>query len=363
MRKMQLTRRSLVQSMAAGSAYLGLRGIAHAAGGEVIYGARGGISDDVFQQVIVAPFQQTSGIQVKNVPYPDLAKLQAMVQTGTVDLDVWEVDGKALRLMTSKGLLEPINYSLLPPNLDQDLVPGAVQSHGVGNVLFGAGIIYNKDVYKDAHPRSWAEFWDIEKFPGARTLPHPSYQITAFEAALLADGVEPQNIYPMDVDRAFRSFDKIKPSVTKFWTKAAEGLTLATSGNADLAMLTFGRVTALQQKEPTPLTVEMNQGIVTTAYWVIPKGAKNVENAHKLIAFFLDAKNQANYINAYPAFGPVNKNSTQYIDPKFEDIVVSSKTNSSKIVIVNDDWWASPAGNGKSNYEAILDRWNEWAGN
>src|SRR5262249_8740410 len=137
---------------------------------------------------------------------------------------------------------------------------------------------------------------------------------------------------------------------------------LVTSGNADFSMQTFGRIIALKQQDPkTPIEIEFNQGMAKMSYWCIPKGAKHVKNAHKFIAFFSDPKNHAAFINAYPAYGPVSKASTQYIDPKFEDLIVSSKKNAPGLVMVNDAWWAEEDGSGKSNFEKVLDRWNTWA--
>src|SRR3989442_1490871 len=37
--------------------------------------------------------------------------------------------------------------------------------------------------------------------------------------ALVADGVPPDKVFPMDVDRAFRKLDQIKPHVKVWWTQ------------------------------------------------------------------------------------------------------------------------------------------------
>src|SRR5215470_2323160 len=43
-----------------------------------------------------------------------------------------------------------------------------------------------------------------------------------FEEALLADGVAMDKLYAMDVDRALKSPDKIRPSLTTWWKEGAE---------------------------------------------------------------------------------------------------------------------------------------------
>jgi putative spermidine/putrescine transport system substrate-binding protein len=327
------------------------------------YGTRGGILEDIFRKAILSPLTAATGIQVKMVPYPEMAKVKAMVDTNTVDLDVWEVDGSQLSILGRRGLLEPIDYSLLPPDLKDDLLPGSIQKFGVGEVVFGAGIVYNSDRFtKQNHPRTWTEFWDLRRFAAPRTMPSPNYLIGPIEPALLADGVVPDQLYPLDVDRAFKSLDRVKPAIIKFWDTAADALNMMTSGNAELSMNTFGRAIASKQQNPkSPLEIEFNQGIAKLSYWVIPKGAKHVRNAHKFISFFCEPKNHAAYINAYPAYGPVSKKSTAFIDPKFEDIIITSAKNAPGIVMVNDAWWSEEDSGGKTNLEKVQERWASWA--
>ena len=34
----------------------------------------------------------------------------------------------------------------------------------------------------------------------------------------MADGVAPDKLYPLDVDRAFKKLEEIKPNITVWWT-------------------------------------------------------------------------------------------------------------------------------------------------
>lgn len=69
-------------------------------------------------------------------------------------------------------------------------------------------------------PKSWAEFWDIKALPGARTMADMASGAPNLELALISDGVPMDKVYPIDIDRAFRSMSRIKPAVTKFWAPA-----------------------------------------------------------------------------------------------------------------------------------------------
>jgi putative spermidine/putrescine transport system substrate-binding protein len=359
-----ISRRRMLKHVAGASMLLGAPAIVRAQDEEnvVVYGSRGGILEDIFRKVILEPLTAQTGLQVKMVPYPEMAKIKAMVETNSVDFDIWEPDGKEVSILGRRGLLEPIDYSLLQPDLREDLIDGSIQKYGVGEVVFGAGIVYNRDrIPKDQHPKTWTEFWDTAKFPGPRTMPDASYLISPLEPALLADGVGADKLYPLDLDRAFASLDRIKSTIVKFWNKAGEGMNLMTSKNADLAMQTFGRTIAVKREDPnSPLEIEFNQAMAKLAYWAIPKGAKHQRNAHKLIRFFCEPKNHAAFINAYPAYGPASKKSAEFIDPKNQELIISSPLNVSKLVMVNDVWWAEQDPSGQTNFERILERWNGW---
>ena len=70
-------------------------------------------------------------------------------------------------------------------------------------------------------PQSWADFWNLKEFPGKRTLGRISQSV--LEAALLADGVPFDKLYPIDVKRALEKIKEIK-SQTLFWRTAVEAI-------------------------------------------------------------------------------------------------------------------------------------------
>src|SRR5262249_2675249 len=134
-------------------------------------------------------------------------------------------------------------------------------------------------------PQNWAEFWDAAKFPGTRVL--QAGQLGAegpWEEALLADGVAPDKLYPLDLDRLFRSLAKIKPSIRKWWTVGSEVQQLFNDGIADIGMSYDGRL-AILQKGGKPIDIVYNQGKINWSSWCIPKGAPNAAAAKKFIAF------------------------------------------------------------------------------
>ena len=69
---------------------------------------------------------------------------------------------------------------------------------------------YRTDAFKGAIPVGWADFWNTSKFPGDRALGGAGPSSPELEFALMAAGVPPDKVYPIDIDTAFASYDKIK---------------------------------------------------------------------------------------------------------------------------------------------------------
>src|SRR3954468_18598962 len=59
---------------------------------QVIIGVGGGAWEAAQDVAYFGPFQEETGIEVVKVPFPDLAKYRAMVETGNVELDISDVD-------------------------------------------------------------------------------------------------------------------------------------------------------------------------------------------------------------------------------------------------------------------------------
>lgn len=88
-------------------------------------------------------------------------------------------------------------------------VPGACQEYGLLRTVGGVVIACDTKRHPTGqHPRSWADFWNVRKFPGRRALANGGSPLLAPAAALLTDGVPPDELFPMDLDRTFRAFSR-----------------------------------------------------------------------------------------------------------------------------------------------------------
>ena len=358
---MKRTLSSMLAALAVGTLPLLGGAPAHAQEQVLVIGVTGGVYEDVQRAVFFEPFTKATGIKIVTAPNPMAAKVKAMVEAKNTDIDLAELPQTDLLMLSRRGLLEDIDYSAIPKNIMETISPQqAIHKNGLGMFVWATGIAYNTKKYsQENHPKTWAEVWDVNKFPGARTLPTPSWLISAFEMALMADGVPQDKLYPLDIDRAFKSLEKIRPNVVKWYGGAAEAAQLIVDGHADLAGTSIGRMLATKERGGS-IDVEYNQGLAKINYWAIPKGAKNFKNAMKFIAFYHEPERLGQYANSYPALGPINKQAFPHVQASRLPTLATSPENWSKLAWVNEEWWATEDASGKTNFERVFARWNVW---
>jgi putative spermidine/putrescine transport system substrate-binding protein len=251
---------------------------------ELIFNGAGGTWQDNARKSWLTPFSEKAGVKVIDTFPFDIGKLQAMVKTNTTAWDLTDIPAAQVGLAVSSGLTEPIDYKIvqragLPADLFGD--------HYVVYSKFSTNLVYNSKKYGERKPASWADFWDVQKFPGPRSMrKHPSPNL---ELALIADGVPLDKLYPLDVDRAFKKLDQLKPDI-RWWTAGGQSVDLMTSGEADMGTMFHSRFYAIQN---SPLEMIWNQSAHGGVYFVVPKGAKNKEAAMKLVDFILQPESQA----------------------------------------------------------------------
>ena len=196
-------------------------------------------------------------------------------------------------------------------------------------------------------PDSWADFWDVEAFPGKRCM--PAWPRFNMEAALMADGVAKEDLYPLDMDRALAKLEEIKPHVTKWWTTSAQSPQLLLDGEADMCMAYTGS-TSILALEGAPIEVEWNEGFVYYDFFSIPKGAPNYENALKLLSWRLDAERAAELTSTYPVALP---SSLVYekADPEISRYWANRPENMEKAIEWSPEYWGAASGHGDMTNE------------
>lgn len=310
----------------------------------------GGTSSEGMVDSWVKPFQEATGVKVTTVNPTDYGKLRSQVESGNVSWDVVDVEGFFIYQGADEGLLEPLDPKQLGVQ-DSAFVsnlPDPMTRYGVVNYLTAYVIAYRKDGPK--HPTSWAEFFDPKKVPGRRMLYNWPYGM--LELALLGDGVPFDQLYPLDMDRAFAKMDAIKGDLA-FWNTGAESQQALVSGSADFVVPWNNRAGYLIQGGEA-IDIEWNENLQIRGGMVVPKGAPNAKAGMAFIGTSLDPQHQADMAKA-TGYGPVVTAANDLVDDSIRSWISTTPKNLEKTVgFIDDKWWAK-------NLTEASDRWTKWA--
>lgn len=318
---------------------------------EVLVRTPGGSYDEHRRKAIYEPFFKETGIRV--VPVASSAgKLVAMFKAGQMDLDVIETGDDILWLLEDAGALAPMPYGSFTRTDPAEIGAAFRRKHHVGLTVYADVMGFNTKAYPmGREPKNWAGFWDATAYPGPRGLADMSAGVPNLEFALLADGVKPDAIYPIDVERAFRSLSRIRPHVAKFWTSGAMAAQMLADKEAHLSAIWSSRANAARA-EGAPVAIQWNQNLVNLTATAITATARNMEAATKFVDYSLSAEVQSRLV-AVSKDIPVNEKAYGAIAPELIDPATRLPWTASKGMVKNTRWWAD-------NRQAVSEIWAKW---
>jgi len=321
------------------------------AAGKVVVRTIGGAYEEAVVKAIVEPFAKSTGIEVVKVP-ATLGKLLAMFESGNIELDIVDAGELGVLSLSQKGGLDKIDYKGWKLTNPEDIDPVLKRDDMVGDILFSSVLGYNSQVFPTGkQPKSWAQFWDLKKFEGPRMLADLASGAVDLEFALLADGVPKDKLYPIDLDRAFKSLDRVRPGIRKFWDTGALSAQMLTDKEVVLGSIWNGRLQAVADKG-APLAIEWNEAMLQPQFWAVMKGAKNAENAQRFIDFACQPQIQADVAKHIP-YGASNRQAYKLIPPDIGARLPSSPEHRAQAFLMNAKWWAD-------NRAKVSERWSQW---
>lgn len=345
-RRTFLTGASGMAAMAAGGSPVCAR-----AAGRVVVRTVGGSFEAAVTKAHFEPFTRATGIEVIKVPATQ-GKVLAMFESGNIEIDVMGSGELAMLQLSGKGALEPLHYESWKLTNVEDFDRDVVRKDMIALNYYSTVLGYNTQVFPTGkHPRNWTDFWDARRFPGPRMLADLVSGAIDLEFALLADGVPMNRLYPLDLDRGFKSLDRIRPLIRKFWDTGALSAQMLADREVVMGSIWNGRLQAVADKG-APLAVEWNQGMLQVHFWGVLKGARNRENAHRLIEFAMQAKNQAEQARHIP-YGPANRKAFAHVGADVAARLPSFPEHKARQFLMNAQWWAD-------HRSTVAERWSKW---
>ena len=316
---------------------------------EVVFNSSGGSYGEAIQKVFFTPFEQECGIKVQHVNSQRArdAQMRLYVQSGNLP---WDIGATYLirNFPSASGTgfyTSCRRVSGIP--LKQELIDGSYNEYGAWATPYSELLVYSTKSTPQGI-QSWADFWDVKKFPGPRIIANRPFMLIG---ALLADGVAPDKIYPLDIDRAFKKLDELRPSLRAFYAAPDQGVQGVANGEFVFGTTLSGRaVTAINSGQPIEMV--WNGAILHNSWTFILKGTPHPRAAEALLYYMQRADRQAQ-LAVLTGYTGGNKNATKGLDPKVVRMLPATQEHLSVASMVDAAWWAD------NNAKATA-RWDAW---
>ncbi|MGY4352983.1 putative spermidine/putrescine transport system substrate-binding protein [Bradyrhizobium sp. GM7.3] len=304
----------------------------------------GGSYADAMKKHWIAPFTKETGINVLVADGPDLAKLKAQTMMGRSEWDVFDAPGAMAVAGTKQGFWAPLDRNIIKS--DNLTLPIAADRAGL--YFYAGGIAFNPKTHPEGkHPTNFKEFFDTKAFPGRRALRSRISEM--LELALIADGVPPKQLYPLDIERGFRKLDTIKPFVTKWVEQTPQTITLLQNGEVDFSY-TYSNRAKVAKESNISIDFSLQQVIFGVAYFTVPKASVNKAEAMQFIAFTLKPDRQAALMDEMGII-PNNQQAIPLMSPASRQWLPDM--NGPNSAIIDDEWWAD-------NFDKLQTRFKQW---
>ena len=335
------------RALLAGAATASLARFAHAqANQRMVYANWGGSWEQAMKKAWWEPFTKETGIEIIGASGNTLGRLQAMEDARRVEWDLIEGLPELARVGAQKGLLEKLDFSIIDRGGIMQR-PEFLDDYSIPEVIFARILTYSTKLPEK--PRDWTAIFDTKRFPGKRAL-YNRVESGLLEMSLLADGVTPDQLYPLDVPRAFKKLDQIRNDVIWYET-VTQSEQLMRDGQASIGVLADGR--ALNVKNSgAPVDLLPEASILTWSVFVVPKDAPNKQASMRFLAWVLKLKPQVDIALAYN-YGPIVPKAWEQIPPDRLPIISGGPATAGKAVFQSAKWWAA-------NLEKTTEQFQQW---
>lgn len=323
---------------------------ANAQSKQLIVRTPGGPTALAMQKSYYDAFEKATGIKI--VPATSTAEpvsqVKAIVESGA---KTWDMAASFSRASIAQ-LLKEGDY-LEPHKLDGEAVVQQIpekfrNEFAIGHGVYATPITYRSDKYPEG-PKSWKDFFDVEKFPGNRAM--RKNPVETLEIALLADGVPYDQIYPLDLDRAFASLNKVKAHITNWWTTPVQALDLIVNGDVNMVSV-WANFGVSAKDTGAPLDLAWANNVYGVDMFTILKGGDKIDMCREFIKFCLAPECQAG-VGSQVAIAPTNPEAYKFLSPERAKVMATYPDNAKDAVEINNDYWSQ-------NRDAVTDRFNEW---
>lgn len=300
---------------------------------------------------LLHPFLQATGIDVQEELWTGgLDELRSHAKAKDNIWDLVEVDPEELVQGCADGLFEKLDWSAIGGK--DHYLPQAVSECGVGATVNSIVLAWDRGKFKA--PPSWADFWDVAKYPGKRGLRKGVRG--NLEIALMADGVAPQDVYKVlgtadGVNRAFRKLDQLKPYLV-WWKTPADAAHILGSGDVLMTSAPAAQVVIADRLHHRNFGLQFRGSLYDVRSWAIMKGSPNRFPAQQLLYFAGTPAIEGQVFMAGGAAG-LAKGANAALPPAVAAMSPTAPKNLADAVRINRAFW-------HDNLAKLSQRFDKW---
>lgn len=305
------------------------------------------------QEVFVHPFVAAADIPVQQESWDGgLDVLRNRAKATDVGWDVVQVDPDELAAGCSEGLYERVDWPAVGGK--DRYAAQAVGDCGVGAVVANVVLAWDKDKFPAAP--TWADFWDVAKYPGKRGLAKSVR--TTLEIALMADGVAPGEVYRTlgsndGVDRAFRKLDQLKPYIA-WWSAEVDAARFLASGEVLMTTAPSAPVVTANRLDKRNFGVQFAGSLYEVQSWAVLKGSPNLRQAQGFLYFAGTTPIAARLLRVSGDLGFV-KGVNESLPPELLAVSPTAQVNLAGALRMDAGFW-------RDNLARLKPRFDTWLG-
>lgn len=294
----------------------------------------GGAIATIQQKILFSPYGQQLKETVSVTPWA--GEIDALRKQETEAPNRWAavmMENSALQISCSLGLLV------------RDPTDKSSASCGQASAAIDFAMAWDRSRFET--PPTWADFWDVARHPGRRSLRRDPR--TTLEIALLADGVAPDALYRVldsteGLERAFRKLSQIRPYII-WWSTPEDASRILKSGKALMGSVPTGEILSLPAPERARFGLFWAQRLQVNYAWGVPNSSAQNNAALALTSWLEQPTQKQAFANAWPSLPSLAEIST--FSPDAQHLPAA--------IPVSDEFWSRHL----ADISARFERWAE----
>lgn len=336
---------ALVLAAACGSGSGSDSGGTDLSGQRMVFVNYGGESMDAAKAGWIEPFSKANDVEIATESPSEFAKIKAMVDAGNTTWDVVDIDVGSGALGCGT-LFEKRSTDVDISEIDPKYI---TDDCGVPVMVQSMALVYNAERFGDDPPTKVTDFLDTRRFPGKRiTL---NYAFAGLEGMLLADGVESDALYPLDLPRAATVVKGLGKDLSLLGTTAGQAEALE-SGDFAMCWCMMSRA-AISEERGAKVGIVWDHAFTGWDALYAVKGSKSPETQQALLNYVATPEAQSAFAEVAP-YGPTTPASNPELPGNRSSFL--SRDNQDEIggteAFQDAQWW-------KDNTDEAFAAWTE----